>query len=348
MKLKRHSIHLIVQYYRCTDSRRQIEIDTCLDNNLQNPLIDTVHLLTEEFFDLSRFSNHDKVIQTVIGERLTYKRAFIYANDVDPSGERIWILSNADIYFDDSLAKIVSCEMKDIVFSLSRYECDSSGGAHMLPVEQARGGQDSWIFCSPVNLEKMFTSFFLGIPCCDYRINYELINAGYFVINPSLVVKSFHLDLVGNSIIEKSMKYMANMTDENIQSGSVAPPPYHYGLYPVDKLAIDKKELFVDYCQTVNNLIKNEWETNNIKKQIDSMDMFISALNVEINALRNEITARDCVINSLHAEIERINSLYDELDSYYKQLKNSLSWKLTAPLRAIIDWIRFKIKNVTK
>jgi len=80
MDEKKNQMHLIVQYYRCATPERQAEIDTCLRNNLLNPYLSAVHLLTEEQFDLSQFPNNDKIVQTVIGERLTFERAFQYAN----------------------------------------------------------------------------------------------------------------------------------------------------------------------------------------------------------------------------------------------------------------------------
>lgn len=327
------SIQLIVQYYRSASTERQLEIDTCLGKNLENPLISTVHLLTEELFDLSCFPNHNKLFQTVIGERLTYEAAFRYANAADTPSGNIWILANADIYFDETLNEALSCDMTDTVFALSRYECDSAGGVAMLPVDQARGGQDSWFFTTPLRTEQMFTSFFLGIPCCDYRINYKIIHAGYYLINPSLLIRSYHLDLSGYNVEEKSVNYMAQTTLENISAGNVAPPPYHHGLYPVKSLEIRKKELFIDYCHSVDNLIVAEWQIKIGRKQIESMTTVIEALN-------QKVSVRDEEISGFRAEVDRLNELYRASQLQFQQLKNSLSWRLTYPLRRIIDWFK--------
>jgi len=62
------TINLIVQYYKCDDVERQQEIDTCLQNNLQNENLDTVHLLTEAQYDFSKFVNNEKINQ--IGPQL--------------------------------------------------------------------------------------------------------------------------------------------------------------------------------------------------------------------------------------------------------------------------------------
>ena len=100
----KQTIHLIVQYYRAPEPARQEEIDACLRNNLDNALISQVHLLTEKEFDLTSFPHRDKIVQTVIGGRLTYEHAFRYAKEADPDGRDIWVLANADIWFDESLA----------------------------------------------------------------------------------------------------------------------------------------------------------------------------------------------------------------------------------------------------
>jgi len=228
-------IHLIVQYYRAATSERQCEIDTCLRNNLLNNHISAVHLLTEDEFDLTKFPNFEKVRQTVIGERLTYEKAFSYANDwPEPV---IWLLANADIYFDDTLRFLIDADLTNTVYALTRHDIQRDGSIRSVTVEFAHLCQDAWVFTAPIPLKRLFTSFYLGIPGCDNRLVYELILAGYNVINPSLTVTARHLDLCMIEMGKRVDVYSHLINNHrNITIGKVAPPPYLGEIYPTHHL----------------------------------------------------------------------------------------------------------------
>lgn len=256
-------IHLIVQYYRAATSERQKEIDTCLRENLLNPHIAVVHLLTEEQFDLSGLPCPEKICQTVIGKRLTYERAFHYANDWPRPV--IWILANADIYFDDSLRFLHDADLTNTVFALTRHDVQRDGSIKMVPCEYAHGCQDVWVFTPPLPPDSMHTQFYLGIPGCDNRIVYELILAGYNVINPSLTITARHLDLC--RIVEigkRNDSYFHMGTVGNIAAGKVAPPPYLGEIYPTQQLNVingiswdHHRAVLSDFAKHVSYVDKN-------------------------------------------------------------------------------------------
>lgn len=229
------AIHLIVQYYRCDQESRQKEIDDCLRNNLQNSYITKVHLLTEEEYDFQQFPNKGKITQTVIKERLTFERAFQYANQY--ANSVFWILSNADIYFDQSLKYLQGVDLEKRLFALTRHNVLRDGTIELLNPEFAHGSQDAWIFKNPVPLDKINTGFRLGVPGCDNRIAYELIKAGYSISNPSMKIIIRHLDLArGKDTAERGLEYQCMNTQENIRSGKIAAPPYQFYIYPTDQL----------------------------------------------------------------------------------------------------------------
>lgn len=55
-------------------------IDFVLQRNLNNPYIAEVYLLNEKEYDFSGFGNSDKIYQFVTGKRLSFKDAFLFAN----------------------------------------------------------------------------------------------------------------------------------------------------------------------------------------------------------------------------------------------------------------------------
>lgn len=299
-------IHLIVQYYRAATPERQAEIDTCLRENLQNPFIAAVHLLTEEKFALPGFPNTGKVRQEVVGERLTYERAFRYANAwPEPV---VWILSNADIYFDNTLRFLSGVDFTNTVFALTRHDVQPDGGIKLVPPEYAHGCQDAWIFAAPVLVEKMFTTFCLGIPGCDHRIAYEFIQAGYVVLNPSLKLIARHLDNASNFDIKtRTDQYVSQMNEDSFKSGKVIPPPYQYFLYPTDDLFPTINSLFAENIRLAEA---------NSKLEVEKYQLGVERLQLirENHELKRVINWRD----------EKINAL-----------ENSLSWRVTAPLRRL-------------
>ena len=301
------TVNLILQYYCTLDSSRQAEINDCLCHNLHNELITFIHLLTEENIDFTSFRNQQKIIQMVIGERLTFHRAFQYANDYDPGGESIWILANADIWFDGTLSALTDAVLNKVVFALTRHEVQKDGSLAMVVPEFAHGSQDAWIFKTPIPVDRMYASFFLGIPGCDNRIAYELISAGYKLINPSLAIVIRHLDLARNLDIHERNEIYAEITKKEIDSqGKSVPSPYQCHLYPVDQTDPDKFEVYLVYL-------------HHLSQQYD-----------RICQQASQISQQGQLIAELYREVESIST-------ECKKLKNSLSWKVTKPLRKLIS-----------
>jgi len=301
------AINLILQYYKDNDPHRQNELDICLAKNLQNPFITHVHLLTESKYTLCHFPNSEKIIQTVINKRLTYQDAFEYANSI--SIETIWIVANADIFFDGTLSYLEASILEKQVYALTRHEIDNTGSIRLLAPKYSHGSQDAWIFKTPVPIDRMSASVQLGVPFCDHRIAYEFINIGFVVSNPSKLIKCMHLDIArGLSISEKTKEY-ASMQETCGNETRMTPGPYQCYIYPDDELNPDVYKLYI----TKLKLIKS----------------------------RSQYRRRVCLSGK---ELMKLRVDYAKVSYDLQQVLNSKSWKYTWPFR----WLgKLFVKNDT-
>jgi len=317
-------INLIVQYYRGTNPDRQAEIDFCLSANLQNRFIDQLHLLTEEEMDLAAFPAQGKIVQTVIGERLTFEHVFRYANSLN--GNNVWIASNADIYFDETVQYLYDASLDKFVFALTRHDVQKEGTIRPVHEDFAHGCQDAWVFKAPVNTGQMFAKFNMGVSGCDGRIAYEFIKAGYKVINPSLRIIAYHLDLTRESDIHgRNAEYLKAMTEEGYTQGVAAPPPYQYYIFPVDQIDPDSFAMFRSYISNLTELGRRPAE------------------------MSRQLGRQFCELEELRHKVNVLNSIVEGQENQIGMMKNdkealmcSLSWKITAPLRKILDILKRK------
>ena len=98
-------IKLIVQYYEEENPARRSELNFAFEKNLENPLIDEVHVLVEsESVDLSAWDSA-KIVKKNIGKRLTYDDCFQYARDNFDESD-VALVCNIDCYFNESAGKL--------------------------------------------------------------------------------------------------------------------------------------------------------------------------------------------------------------------------------------------------
>lgn len=185
-------MHLIVQYYLANHSSRQAELDFCLIQNLSNPHFEYVHVLCETRDAMKHTKllevEHDKLKLSVVDKRLTYHEAFQYCNEYCHG--KICILTNSDIYYDETLAKLNEITVKNQFICLSRYEHSESGRLEIFHLHDG-DSQDSWIFRSPIEIHDC--QFPMGKPGCDNRIAFLAKKSGYDVFNPAMDIKSYHV-----------------------------------------------------------------------------------------------------------------------------------------------------------
>jgi hypothetical protein len=234
---KRSKIILIVQYFEVENADsmykilRQKEIDQCLKRNLENPLIDEIHLLNEKFYPFDFIDNKykDKIKQIIIKERLKYSFVIEYYNKY--ISNTICILSNADIFMDESLEILRHVNFDNTVLALNRYEydsedinksnilsglCDNSRDRHncryLEPFQASVWTQDVWIW-KMKHLNIKGVNFNLGVPGCDNSFAFLLDKHGYNVYNPSRLLSVNHYDQL-NIKVDNHGKYKGSFAQK--------------------------------------------------------------------------------------------------------------------------------------
>jgi hypothetical protein len=165
---------LVSTYYKSDNSERQKELNKCLIKNTENKYIKKIYLLNDALYDLSFIDKEvyinkqipkDKVKQIIISNDKNYKLKyddcikFINEN----LNDQICILSNSDIYFDNSLSKINNKIINNNLLALLRYDETIEGNRKIFKRNNypRDDSQDCWIFRCPlnVNIDKLNFSF---------------------------------------------------------------------------------------------------------------------------------------------------------------------------------------------
>ena len=163
-------INLYVNYYKDKVPARQKEIDTCIQKNITNSL---VNVLVLESQSKVKYNDFFKVINSYTGD-----------NDIN-------IICNSDIYLDSTIS-IVSSMSGEEALALGRWELGVNGVPNFC---NRPDSQDTWVFKGKVR--NVFGDFCLGLPGCDNRIAHEMRHAGYKVSNPAKSIKTIHIHRSG-------------------------------------------------------------------------------------------------------------------------------------------------------
>lgn len=187
---------LVTTYYKSVNQNRNNEINKCLYKNVNNKFIEKIYLLNNEIFDMN-FDIHNKIVQIVISKddsyRLKYKDAINFINE--NLKNKICILSNSDIYFDNTISKINNNIINDRFFALLRYDEDLDGNKHIFKLHDnpRNDSQDSWIFRSPLNINLDKLDFSFGILGCDSIFASLVTDTGIKISNPCYDIITTHL-----------------------------------------------------------------------------------------------------------------------------------------------------------
>lgn len=177
-------INLFVSYYVSKNDERRNEIEKSLDLNIQNNLIDKIYLFSENDISLFNFKNFSKLVIVNIEKRPKFSDffKFIKENNLEFS---INIISNADIYFNDTLDLTKHLKF-DQCYALSRWE---NGMFH----PASHSSQDAWILKNVRNDLLLYSDIEMGQPGCDNRISHIFKKSGYEIYNPSHSIVINHL-----------------------------------------------------------------------------------------------------------------------------------------------------------
>ena len=180
-------INLFTTYYNPKNSDREKELKLCLQNNCNNELISKVYLLSQ--IKKIHVFNDYKVKIIEIYKRPKFVEIFKLVNQVSCDND-INIIANTDIYFDDSLSLLKNIELYNTCFALTRWDVWHDGKARLTELADS---QDCWIFKG--TMKHIIGNHFIGVPGCDNRLAHEITEAGYFISNPSISIKTYHLHI---------------------------------------------------------------------------------------------------------------------------------------------------------
>jgi hypothetical protein len=185
---------LLTTLYNEKNKYRAQEFKTCLEKNLQNPSIDTIHVL----YDIAKDDGHESdmlsylksqnIKISYITERASFGDFFKLANREYPH-HRI-IVSNADIFFNETLSLLEPCDLHDKFLALTRWDVTSNND--LIEFYPLGYSQDVWIFQTPLRPFENDT-IKMGILGCDPAIAYQAQHSGLIVSNPSLSIQCCHL-----------------------------------------------------------------------------------------------------------------------------------------------------------
>jgi hypothetical protein len=196
---------LIISLYNETNPARAQEYITCLEKNLQHQDIDDIYVVYDTSND-SKNDNENYIYSYLknknikineIKSRPTYGYCFELANHVFPDSKII--LSNADIYFNETLSLLNNYNLTNKFLAFTRWDVTPTGlkifkQYHNGIFEQFRSetSQDVWIFKTPL---KRFPKdhFQLGTMQCDSRIAYQAHISGLITLNPCLSIQCCHV-----------------------------------------------------------------------------------------------------------------------------------------------------------
>ncbi|MGB8367546.1 MAG: hypothetical protein WCD44_04265 [Candidatus Babeliales bacterium] len=191
---------LFTVLYNETNKQRMQEYISCFERNNIHPLIDEIHVI----YDQTRDDDDNKLLQflknkgipiTYVTGRPTYNFCFMLANNCY-SHKKI-ILSNADIYFNNTLLLLQDYDLTNKFLALTRWNVQKNGKIELQHASSRRDNiwsQDSWIFQTPLP-SFVNDTIKLSTINCDTWVAYYAKNAGFDVINPCLDIQCCHLHL---------------------------------------------------------------------------------------------------------------------------------------------------------
>jgi hypothetical protein len=191
-KSKSNKINLITQYYIDSSAERQKELDHCLAQNIACNQIDRVHLLLESENDIPTkiIGDSEKVKVTILGHRWKYIDAFQYCND-NLDGQ-ICVISNSDIYFDQTLHCLHFTSMRGKLLAITRIDVTKEDKL-IFNEWTAAICQDTWVTQSPIP-EKIVekSDFYFGWRGCDNHVAWLFRENLFHILNPCLKITTRH------------------------------------------------------------------------------------------------------------------------------------------------------------
>jgi hypothetical protein len=189
-------IHLITSFYISRfesdlNGERNNELQLCLKHNLENPVIEKIHLYIDDNEALKYIIslNNPKINIIGVGVKPLYSDLFGYGNS--HLQNKICMVSNSDIYLHECDINILNrLNEQNTVFSLTRYEHDMSCPL----IDKYEGSHDSFLFKSPINSTLLKNiQHVQHVWGAENVVLYELNKINMKIYNPCYQVKIVHL-----------------------------------------------------------------------------------------------------------------------------------------------------------
>lgn len=177
-------MHILTEYHNSKSQERNAEYIYCIKKNIENPIIEGIHIFIGEDTIVDFIGSSQKVFIIRKKQRPTYDEFIRYAaENLDSS---ICIIANTDIVIAEGFEKLSKEYLEGKFISLSRWDSIGKKTSHY----DFAYSQDAWVFLSPISISN--SDFNLGILGCDNRIAYEAHSSGLDVRNPSGFLKVVH------------------------------------------------------------------------------------------------------------------------------------------------------------
>ena len=355
-------IHLITSFYIThfnseKNNDRNNELQTALNNNLFNPLIDKVHLYIDnnEALEYIQNLNNSKIIIISINYKPLYSDFFNYANT--NLSEHICMITNSDIYLHECDINILNkLNDSNMVYALTRHENDLS----CVQIQHFVGSHDSFLFKSPVNIDINDITHPQDVWGAENVICYELKKKNIPIKNPCYQIKIVHLH---SSWLRNSNRIRINQTrssscrPEIIEKISVIIPTYNNFASLLNTINSIKKQTYINIeiivvnnCSTEKEYYNYDWSKNDIihLKEVltNKGDFYNLGIDVstgkyiafckdtdiwfpkKLELQQNEMIKTNCKMSSTDGLIG--NGVYDSnkiykkynAEYYYEKLKN--------------------------
>ena len=203
-------LNLFVPFYTPPDKERAKEILHCLEKNVTSKLFGSIVLLVDDDTDIPFDGPEISIVR--LDNRPTYLD-WVNESRLRCPGQ-VSILANSDIYFDDSIARLLELFRSNpsAFVALSRLEKGDEGlTAHPNP----HFSQDTWAFLPKRGVDlpsQRALNIPIGVPRCDNKIAYVFATEGYEVHNPYPIIRSMHVH-------QTNLRYYNKRGDRRILGG---------------------------------------------------------------------------------------------------------------------------------
>ena len=192
-------IHLFTQFFIPENNATRLrELQFCLRKNVSSKHIHQIHLLGERIYtDAELGIQSNKIVQIVIGHRLSFQDVFSYIRTQNIVG--FHVLVNSDIYFSNYALhnlRISNISQNKTAFAILRREYKPDDPYHSPLFGPRFDSQDTWIFHSNYPIQAKHESAFyfrFGQPGCDNKMVYLMRVLGYNVVNDPAFIETFHV-----------------------------------------------------------------------------------------------------------------------------------------------------------